>query len=268
MSLFIVLPLTMGLFCLIFRPSTTPQRLEVRPAASRVSQLAPGWRASYGAAVQRVKILPALLRPHKLSLSRLRRRSASTQHLMDWIHGPALLEHAAPADVSAFTAWIAGLSDQQLDQFIAKMTQFCAGMGYQITWLFDGRADMVPRVKRSLMEAVTHYSLAYWQAQQVVQDVQALHTFQNWQAAPQRRANQELSCVLYTLLVERGMVSISTEQMLAKDRQRSALIQQSICQTAQAHPDQFHAILRDALAPACISSTELPGDEVPTVNVA
>lgn len=180
-----------------------------------------------------------------------KRRKELPQRFREWAAGASLTEreqlyHGLPEAAQAFTAWLAGLSAKETKVFSQRLSSFCSGLNFELSWLADLQLDNDPELKQAVEEAVVLYCLAHWKATQVQGDLKAFATFLAWQDDPSRGKNRELSQKLFAKLVEKERISAPPpELILASEEERQAHVVQAIRQVAEEDRQAFSTILKE-----------------------
>ncbi|MBI4788807.1 MAG: hypothetical protein HY782_17380 [Chloroflexi bacterium] len=176
-----------------------------------------------------------------------------------WVADAALPKRAAlsnslPAQTESFAAWLGGLADEELEQFTAKVAQYCATVNFDLAWLNDPQVNREPELKQAVEDAVLMYSLGAWRADSVQQDVRVFMAYRAWRADPQR--HKEFGQQLHQVLIERGLATVPSELYLAPEKERLANATSAICEVADENPAAFHLALRQlASAPESVPPT-------------
>lgn len=167
-----------------------------------------------------------------------------------WVAEAALAKRvelygALPASADGFAVWLSELSDKDLDSFTQRVAQFCASLNFNLAWLTDPQVSREPEIKKAVEDAVLLYSVTLWRANNVQQDVQAFFAYQAWLAHPGRHS--AFGQQLLGKLMERGAVTITSDQYLASEKERQAHAMAAIRKVAEEDHEAFHAALREVM---------------------
>ncbi len=157
-------------------------------------------------------------------------RARLTTNLPEWTNG--------------FSTWLRGLSDREAVEFSQDVAQFCASQNFNIAWLNDPQVSSDPQLKQAVEDAVLLYGVAWWRADQVQSDVQAVLRLKAFLAAPNKRENKAFGQELFSGLVAKKLVIVPSSLMTASEKERLYYMTRSIEQISQRHPDEFSQVLR------------------------
>lgn len=153
-------------------------------------------------------------------------------------------------NLQAFNAWVATLSEDDLIGLTKNVAGYCKNLNFELVWLLDERLDRDPDMKTKLGPTVIFYSLSYWEASQIQEDIQAFIRFSAWEESPKRKKNQDLSHKLYTKLRDERLISeITNDVLMAPEKERYAYIVSSINQVAEEDMPALKRVLKSILKP-------------------
>jgi hypothetical protein len=202
--LFIVLAL---LVWLIMKPSWMPAPPEnaltekIVAQADRAGQVSVNWYGRVKSWFQKPASLGVLLK--------------------NWSADPALPDAAGftPNQMTSlveFRAWFVTLPQESADQLAEELDRFCRKQGVNIRWVLDdqGRGDM----QAALAALVLFYGLA------VRERTNALPAaaVREWEDAPLSRQNRRFGILLFTRLVETGVLTVPANMLFATEKERLA----------------------------------------------
>lgn len=223
---------------LLWQPSWLPKSSREQ-TANRVTQATSKVIAS---AKETVEKTGERLAPERLAA---RRRPELAGQFKDWLSRAELerwttLYKTLPADAAEFTAWLQGLSDKDLGDFVQGLAEFCHGQGFNLAWLAD--AQVPGDMKRTVEEAVGLYCLAAWKSH----GLSPYATYRAWQADPGNEKHLGFAQRLYSRLIAEGLATARSDMLYAPDKERHAFIVQSMQTVATQDPKTFAILLRDA----------------------
>ena len=157
----------------------------------------------------------------------------------------AELYSTLPASAEGFATGLAALSDKDLQLFVRKLARFCASLNFDLAWLNDPQISREPELKKAVEDAVLLYSLTVWRANTVQQDVKGFFAYRAWLANPNRY--RAFGQKLYSVLVQRGVVTIPSDLYLAPEKERLAQAATTIRKLYDEDHDTFHAALRQVV---------------------
>ena len=178
-----------------------------------------------------------------------------------WTATSTLNDAAANADLAGaakeLNAWLATLSEKELQAFCDKVAHFTAALGFDLAWLWDDQLRGQAELKHALEEAVALYCITAWRAQRVQDDVRAFVAWERWQAHPNK--HRALGQKMYTALVQNGMIMMDPAMYVAPAKARWAQMNRSIKEVAQGHPETISAVVRQiVLARPQVESEPVP----------
>jgi len=244
----------------LVRPSWAPPPPSTRRLSARANQVgesaANTGRRVYSGVRGRLK-----LRSDKKELAQRFRLWASESAMSDRAH----LTESLPSFSESFTAWLGRLPDKQAVDFSQEVAHFCAEQNFDIAWLNDPQVNSDAPLKQAVEDAVLLYGLAWWRANQVQYDVQALLKLKAFLANPARREHKAFGQQLFSALADEGLVQMSPALVTAGEKERLAYMTSAIQQASLQHPNQFSIVLHrtvngSQVAPSTIttSMTEAP----------
>ncbi len=180
---------------------------------------------------------------HERAAPRLRPEQAA--QFKEWLSQAELERRTSvykslPADAADFTAWLQGLSAQDLGNFAQGLAGFCQAQGYDLAWLAD--AQVPGEMQRVVEEAVGLYCLAAWKSR----DLLPLVTYRAWLTDPGNEKNRAFAQRLYSRLVTEGLTAARSDLLWAPEKERQAFVAQSMQAVATQDPRTFVTLLRDA----------------------
>ena len=150
-------------------------------------------------------------------------------------------------DVATLRIWMDELPSGELRRFRAGLTDFCATLGIEWSWLEQGTLADRPDLQRSLVEAVTLFILSYARGTIQREALARRQRFQHWLKAPHQRDNQILGGKLFAALVEQGKLDPPPDIQLASAGRRRMFATQAVREAALQDPDGFDTILARVL---------------------
>jgi hypothetical protein len=174
-----------------------------------------------------------------------RRHPDLDKQFMEWM-GQAELERrtvlykSLPADAAESAAWLQGLADQDLGDFVQELSAFCKGRGFELDWLADPK--VTGEMKRAVEETVGLYCLAVWKGR----DVRPFAAYRAWLADPVKKENQSFAQRLYSRLIAAGFAAPSPDLWWAPEQERQAHVAKAMESAAAQDPKVFVSLLRDA----------------------
>jgi hypothetical protein len=223
---------------LVLQPSWLPRRDEV---TSRVSRAFQGAR-------ERTRTLTSNVGERLPGLPGGRGDSARSEKFKEWLNQQTLSQESElyerlPAHAQGMTAWLATLSDSEMQDFTEQIARFTRSLGLELEWLLNNQLHAYPVLKQAIEEAVALYSVSAWRAYNVKEDVKAFRAYQEWLEHPSRE--RALQQKLYGELVRQGLVTTTPELYLANEKERDAEAVRAIKQVAETRPEVITAIVRE-----------------------
>lgn len=93
------------------------------------------------------------------------RRSSTAEQLRAWSAGPG-----APLLPDDFKVWLAGLTQQEADEFTRAAQSYAASLGYDLDKLVKGELSEQPARQESFVEAIVSYSETYRKTREARQE--------------------------------------------------------------------------------------------------
>ncbi|MCB0162754.1 MAG: hypothetical protein KDI79_00920 [Anaerolineae bacterium] len=167
-----------------------------------------------------------------------------------------------PADAAEFAAWVDGLSDEELNKFVANLAAVCQAQDFELAWLVDPKTP--DNLKRAVEDAVILHGLAAWKAR----DIKPLLAFKAWQAAPNKPENRAFAQKLYNKLAEAGLVTTPSDLVLATEQERQQHVAEAIDKAAAEKEATFLALVQEVVTEleAEKKAAKTPEAEAPVEN--
>ncbi len=138
--------------------------------------------------------------------------------------------------------WLTERSEDEMKSLLNQLTLHCVEVGMELEWLF-GEEVFNQEVRSALGEIVIAYLMSQMTAAQVAEDAQAFKLYQAFDRKPKKQP--EFGNLLYARLVDDGIVSVSTANLLTgSKKKRQEHILSTIRQTAADQPQAFHQTLK------------------------
>lgn len=141
--------------------------------------------------------------------------------LKQWIQNEDLPQIAglSPAQIALLEelkGWIMAKSDPEADLFTSELMTFCEKNHVDLFWLLEdkGTADMYT----TLTGLVLYYGIAEKEREWAIPS----STLRAWEDAPNAKSNRNFGNKLYVKLVNKGMIKVPAEILLAPDKERLA----------------------------------------------
>lgn len=161
--------------------------------------------------------------------------------------GPSLEERlqswiASDNANSDLKAWFGELSDKEIKMLVNQLGLHCAELDMELEWLF-GEEAFNQELRNALQETVLAYLTSRMTAARAAEDAQAFKAYQAFDAKPKK--HQAFASLLYTKLVDDGVLSVSTTDLLqTSSKKRTQYVVESIRQSATNKPAAFHQALK------------------------
>ncbi len=152
------------------------------------------------------------------------------------------LYKSLPGDAAEFTAWLQGLADEDLGNFVQELSAFCTGQGFELDWLVDPK--VTGELKRAMEETVGLYCLTVWKCR----DLQPFVAYRAWLADPGKKENQAFAQRLYSRLIAAGLATAKPDLWWAPEQERQAYVAQAMEDAAAQDSKSFVSLLRDVAA--------------------
>ncbi|MGH8549756.1 MAG: hypothetical protein ACRERU_14365 [Methylococcales bacterium] len=132
---------------------------------------------------------------------------------------------AAAGDTS-LTDWLNALPEEGLRGFAEQLTEFCSEMGFDLSWLVDGKFDGHPELARAAERIVLHYYSACQQGAVAQEDLDVYKQLLDFERNPFGRKNRTFVERLFAKVVEDGLVAAKMSEYFSappKERQQIAV---------------------------------------------
>jgi hypothetical protein len=168
--------------------------------------------------------------------NRRRKRGPSLEErFQSWIQG----SDEASSDLKA---WSGDLSDKEVKMLVNQLLQHCAELDMELEWLF-GEEAFNEQLRSALQGTALAYLTSRMTAARAAEDAQAFRAYQAFDTKPKK--HQEFASQLYTKLVDDGLLSVSTTDLLQRSsKKRTQYVVESIRQSATDKPAAFHQALK------------------------
>lgn len=141
-----------------------------------------------------------------------------------------------------FKTWISEFSDSEIKTLLAQLTLHCAELDMELEWLF-GEEAFNQELRAALRNITLAYLMSHMIAARAAEDVQAFKAYQAFNKNPKKHI--EFGNLFYTKLVDNGIVSVSTANLLTNsNKKRQKHIISTIEQVAIDKPKDFHDTLK------------------------
>ncbi len=138
--------------------------------------------------------------------------------------------------------WLGERSEYEIKGLLNQLALYCVEVGMELEWLF-GEEAFNEEVRAALGEIVIAYLMSKMTAAQIAEDAQAFKLYQAFDNNPKKQP--EFGNLLYARLVDDGIVSVSTANLLTgSKKKRQEHIISTIRQTAVDKPKAFHQTLK------------------------
>jgi hypothetical protein len=137
-----------------------------------------------------------------------------SQHLRAWATTMLTGEEA-------FQHWLIGLSDEDAQQFTAKLAAFYEELGLTLPLLFDAEIGQHPALQQTLEEVALSYCHLHARAAQARVEMQGFQHYRAFKHDPTSAEHLRFAQQLYAQLVENGIVpAASSTIFLAPEAER------------------------------------------------
>ena len=144
--------------------------------------------------------------------------------------------------------WLSSLSGEQLEAYTTYLENFCQDMGFELSWLLEGRMAQEPALSSKLEKILLRYSQASHEAVSTQQEVMAFTALYDYLQKPVSHQNLALSQKVFGKLIEKGLTPINISDHLSlSGRERKIQISQVIQATAAEYPETFKSIVTEAM---------------------
>lgn len=157
-----------------------------------------------------------------------------------------------PSDAAACKAWVAGLSDKDLQAYVGQVDAFCNARGIDLEALVGVKTD--PETRRALEEMVILHSLTLWQAR----DVHALLAYEAWKDNPRAAQHRAFAQKLFAKAVAAGLATAPSDLMLAPDKERQEYVAKALDKVATENHAAFLQLVKAALFEPTPAATAQP----------
>lgn len=138
--------------------------------------------------------------------------------------------------------WLGERSESEMKTLLAQLALHCAESGMELEWLF-GEEAFNEALRAALRKITLAYLTSHMIAAQAAEDAQAFKAYQAFNNKPKKHA--EFGNLFYTRLVDNGIASVSTANLLTNsNKKRQKHIISTIQQVAIDKPKAFHDTLK------------------------
>lgn len=130
-------------------------------------------------------------------------------------------------DLKALTTWLAGLSEEDMQEYCHRVAHFCEALLFKLEWLVDPYLDKAPDLKKTLEETVLLFCVSDWKASQSAEHIKAFASFRAWLDEPEADHNQALTQKLFALLIKEDKLdeTPSALLLLSEEERRNYIVQ-------------------------------------------
>ncbi|NJP04565.1 MAG: hypothetical protein HC837_02490 [Chloroflexaceae bacterium] len=144
--------------------------------------------------------------------------------------------------------WLTELSPKANKALTEQLNDFCANLGFELSWLLDDTLEKDPEIEREARQVVIAYCTACWHAAQSYNDFELFKTMQEIEKQAFTREHKSLSRRLFTELVKRDMAaSVPAELFVASEKERQEHMANAIRQAAETDREAFKAVLKEVM---------------------
>lgn len=185
------------------------------------------------------------------------------QRLYEWLTLKSALAdevlQRTKGEAAQFSLWVQGLSQDELTAFCESLTAFCESVHIELSWLIDPHLNSDVAMKDGLEELVLLYTLAYWRAQQVQENVQAFAAFQAWWHSPLDKEHQALTRRVFARLEDRQLLPPPSPTLVLSDEaERRQYVIQSIKSVMARDPQMLAALFHEVRAEQAAAAAPPP----------
>jgi hypothetical protein len=163
-----------------------------------------------------------------------------------------------PDEAREFSEWLANLPSEQLEVFTQRIAATLAEWNIDLAWVVGQELVKVPALERVIERSVLLHCVAYWLASRVQEDIRTFATFRVWQRDPFSERQKMLNQKLYSRLVEKGLLTAPTPDVLmGSEARRHDYLVHALQQVSQADAVAFSSTLQE------IAASETSLDDVP-----
>lgn len=161
------------------------------------------------------------------------------------------------ADDPEIQGWLSTLADEQIAALAEHLSEFCRDMGFELSWLLEGKVDQNPDLMQELAQIVLLYSRASYRAVSIQEEVEIFRIYHRYMQDPKSRPNREMGEHLFGKLVEQGMSDVTiSEHLAASRRMREQQIIETIENAATKQPRKFRSMLKTVLIERTMPETD------------
>lgn len=145
-------------------------------------------------------------------------------------------------------AWLAGLSDEQLNALATHIDAFAREMGFELAWLLDQEMAQQPTLTQSLTRVVVDYCRACRNSVNLQEELEVYKTIRHYQQAPHSQPNRALGEALFGKLLEQGLTPIKVADHLAlPERERYQQVVATVQQVATDKPVILQKLVKEVV---------------------
>lgn len=131
---------------------------------------------------------------------RHRQKQALIRNLYAWA------DHAPTLDPD-LQRWIQRLPFAEATVLVNLLSDYCASLNWELTWLFGSQIERAPVLKQAIEESVSDYARAILTALQLEPDVQAFLAYAEFARKPGARKQRRLVTKLYPKIEAEGIAA-------------------------------------------------------------
>lgn len=151
--------------------------------------------------------------------------------------------------LQSFQDWVGELPDKEARIVSELAHDFGADLNFELAWVNDPEfAQSDPELKKALDEALLFYSLAFWKASQVQENIHLLLAVETWEKDPYKGSNQEITQKMFAKMVDERLVKPSHELLLAPEKERRDFVETTVRAYAQRDPKAFNVMFKSTIA--------------------
>jgi hypothetical protein len=160
-----------------------------------------------------------------------------SQHLRAW--ATTMLTHE-----EAFQHWLIGLSDEDAQEFTAKLAAFYQELGLTLPLLFDPEIEQHPALQKTLEEVALSYCHLHVRAAQAQIEMQGFQHYRAFKNNPTAAEQLRFAQQLYAQLIENGIVPAASSSMfLAPEAERREYLLRIIAEAERRDRGAFNQAL-------------------------
>jgi hypothetical protein len=152
------------------------------------------------------------------------------------------------ADTPVLQQWLAQLSDEAVEALMAKLSEFCIDLGFQLDWLLEGKTAQDATIAPRLQTIATQYIHSCYEAYLTQDDIRVFEVWLEYNEQPFGKKQQDLAERTLTRLIDVGVSPQAARSLLTMpNKERDVYIHHAVQEAAEKHPHAFRSVLKSVI---------------------